>query len=125
MNILSLPTMFVNPELRVAEAIATETAAVTKAGYTNAELVQRPATFVDSYVPAGKNAGATGTLKHEAATKCLRRYQKFYGDRGLDFKVRRGDTILDVLDNTNSVIYDWKFGYQGGKQFRNSIVLLR
>ncbi|MFZ1789272.1 MAG: RHS repeat-associated core domain-containing protein, partial [Saprospiraceae bacterium] len=53
-----------------------------KIGLTNAELVQRAATFADDFVPFTKNAGATGTLKHEAATNLLKRYQNLYGYKG-------------------------------------------
>ena len=62
-------------------------------------------------------------------TKCIRetgiitiivhftnKYQKRYGDRQLRFKQYKYDVngkkyILDVLDNKNKIIYDWKFGY--------------
>lgn len=74
-------------------------------------------------MPFTKNVGVTGTLKHEAATTLLKGYQDIYGYRGLDFKVRISGSILDVLDNINGVIYDWKFGLQGGKtilQLNNS-----
>ena len=46
----------------------------------------------------------------------MERYQSIYGNQGMKFKVpfnngtgNRG--ILDVLDNANGIIYDWKFGY--------------
>lgn len=61
-------------------------ATAAKVGLTNPQLVQRAATFADDFVPFTKNAGVTGTLKHEAATTLLKRYQNIYGYRGLDFK---------------------------------------
>lgn len=81
---------------------------------TNRTLVQRAATAAESNV-GGKGAVA-GTKKHEYATKMLKRYQKMYEDRQLLFKDYRYDNngkkyILDVLDQKNKVIYDWKFGY--------------
>lgn len=100
----------------------------TEAGITNQQLVQRASTFADNFVPFTKNAGVTGTLKHEAATTLLKKYQNIYGYRGLDFKVSRAGSILDVLDNPNGMIYDWKFGFQGGKtilQLNNSSQMIR
>ncbi|WPV66708.1 hypothetical protein [Chitinophaga sp. LS1] len=83
---------------------------------TNADLVQKAATKAEAaIVGTGRFAG---TAKHEYATALLERYQNIFGDRGLQFKVpfnnglgNRG--VLDVLDNANGIIYDWKFGYPG------------
>jgi hypothetical protein len=55
---------------------------------------------------------------HVYATKSLERYQKLYGDRGLELGVYFNNGPgnigrLDVLDNANGIIYDWKFGYPG------------
>jgi hypothetical protein len=61
------------------------------------------------------------------ATKLLKRYQNICGYRGLEFKVRSQGVILDIVDN-NSMIYDWKFGNQGGKtiqQLNNSPQMIR
>lgn len=88
---------------------------VANEGLSNAQLVQRAASFADKFVPATMNAGVTGTLKHEVATTLLKRYQNIYGYKGLNFKVREAGSILDVLDEENGVIYDWKFGVQVGK----------
>ena len=99
-----------------------------KTGLSNPQLLQRAATFADGFVPFTKNAGVTGTLKHEAATTLLKRHQNIYGYRKLDFKVSRSGSILDVLDNANGMIYDWKFGFQGGKtiqQLNNSSQMIR
>lgn len=71
---------------------------------------------------AGKRAenaiGGTGrfagTAKHTYATSFLERYQRLYGNRGIQtnvyFNSRHGKGFLDVLDNTNGIIYDFKFG---------------
>ena len=57
-----------------------------------------------------------GTKKDEYATNMLKKYQSIYEDRQLYFKDYRYDIngrkhILDVLDQKNKMIYDWKFGY--------------
>jgi len=85
-------------------------------GLTNRQLVQRAATKAENAI--GGTGRFAGTAKHDYATRLLERYQSIYGYRGLEFKVRfdngpgnRG--VLDVLDNTNGIIYDWKFGYPG------------
>jgi hypothetical protein len=87
-----------------------------KQGLTNAQLVQRAATKAEDAI--GGTGRFAGTAKHNYATNLLERYQSIYGNRGLQFKVpfdngpgNRG--VLDVLDNTNGIIYDWKFGYPG------------
>lgn len=88
-----------------------------KIGLSNAELVQKAATKAERAI--GKTGRFAGTEKHSYATKLLERYQKIFGDRGLDTNVyfnnnrvlgpgNRG--FLDVLDNTNGIIYDFKFG---------------
>ncbi|MDR7212729.1 hypothetical protein [Flavobacterium piscis] len=85
-------------------------------GLTNLELVQKAATFAERAI--GGTGRFAGTAKHNYATNLLERYQSIYGNKGLQFKVpfnngpgNRG--FLDVLDNTNGIIYDWKFGYPG------------
>lgn len=82
--------------------------------YTNRSLVQKAATIAEKNV-GGKGAVA-GTKKHEYATELLEKYQKRYGHRQLLFKKSKYDIngkkyILDVLDEKNKIIYDWKFGY--------------
>ncbi len=58
--------------------------------------------------------GFAGIAKHTYANNLLNRYQSIYGNRGLQtnvyFNGRHGRGFLDVLDNTNGVIYDFKFG---------------
>lgn len=85
-----------------------------KTGLTNAQLVQKAATKAEAAI--GGTGRFAGTAKHNYATNLLERYQSIYGHKGLDFKVpfnngpaNRG--FLDVLDKTNGIIYDWKFGY--------------
>ena len=97
----------------IVSSVAEETA--TK-GLTNAQLVQKAATKAEAAI--GGTGRFAGTAKHNYATNLLERYQSIYGSRGMQFKVpfnngsgNRG--FLDVLDNTNGVIYDWKFGYPG------------
>jgi hypothetical protein len=89
---------------------------VSIAELTNAQLVQKAATKAEAAI--GGTGKVAGTAKHEYATELLERYQSIYGDRGLRFKVpfnngpgNRG--FLDILDHTNGIIYDWKFGYPG------------
>nr|WP_314555928.1 RHS repeat-associated core domain-containing protein [uncultured Capnocytophaga sp.] len=83
------------------------------------KLIQRSAIFADDFVPFTKNDGVTGTLKHQAASTLLKRYQNIYGDRGLRFgeyfnnnKIlglgNRG--FLDVVNHKTMNIYDFKFG---------------
>lgn len=82
--------------------------------YTNKTLVQKAADIAEKNV--GGTGRFTGTEKHEYATDLLEKYQNINGDQKLDFKVSKFDIngkkrILDVLDNKNGKIYDWKFGY--------------
>ena len=83
------------------------------------KLIQRSAIFADDFVTFTKNDGVTGTLKHQAASTLLKRYQNIYGDRGLRFgeyfnnnKIlglgNRG--FLDVVNHKTMNIYDFKFG---------------
>ncbi len=62
-----------------------------------------------------------GTKKHSYAEQLLRRYQRRYGDRGLEFEQSfsagtranygdRGSIRADVFDFSNNKVYDWKFG---------------
>jgi len=83
-------------------------------GLTNAQLVQKAATKAEMAI--GGSGRFAGTAKHNYATDLLERYQSIYGDRGLDFRVPFNNGLnnrgfLDVLDNANAIIYDWKFGY--------------
>jgi hypothetical protein len=97
----------------VAESVASSAA---KQGLTNAQLVQKAATKAETAI--GGTGRFAGTAKHQYATKLLERYQKIYGDKGLKFGVYFNNGPgnigkLDVLDNANGIIYDWKFGYPG------------
>jgi len=83
---------------------------------SNADLVQKAARKAEKAI--GGTGRFAGSAKHNYATNLLERYQNIYGDRGLQFRVgfdngpgNRG--VLDVLDNANGIIYDWKFGYPG------------
>jgi RHS repeat-associated protein len=98
----------------VGESVASS---VVREGLTNAELIQGAATKAEAAI--GGTGRFAGTAKHTYATELLERYQKIYGDRGLETNVffnnnailgpgNRG--FLDVLDRTNGVIYDFKFG---------------
>ncbi|MCK6612493.1 MAG: hypothetical protein L6Q78_15815 [Bacteroidia bacterium] len=74
-----------------------------KTGLTNPQLVQRAASFADDFVPFTKNAGVTGTLKHQAANRYLHLYQLRNGQRGLSTNVYFNNGVgnrgfLDVLD---------------------------
>ena len=82
------------------------------------KLIQRSAIFADDFVPFTKNDGVTGTLKHQAASTLLKRYQNIYGDRGLRFGeyfnnnkiLRLGNRgFLDVVNHKTMNIYDFKF----------------
>lgn len=85
----------------------------TKTGLTNLQLVQKSATLAERAI--GGKGGVAGIAKHQYASKLLNRYQNIYGDRGLQTGLsfnngvgNRG--ILDVIDHTNGIIYDFKFG---------------
>lgn len=80
---------------------------------TNGQLVESAALRAERAI-GGKGAVA-GTAKHQYANKLLNRYQKIYGDRGLipNYSFNNGvgnRGFIDVLDNTNGIIYDFKFG---------------
>lgn len=80
---------------------------------TNEELIQKAGEYAEKNITDKGHVG--GSKKHAYASKFLKHYQKLYGDRGIDvnvyFKDATGVGILDVLDNTNGMIYDYKFGY--------------
>lgn len=84
-------------------------------GMTNTQLVQRAATFADDFVPFTKNAGVTGTLKHQAANRYLHLYQLRNGSRGLqtNFYFNNGvgnRGFLDVVNHSSKTVWDFKFG---------------
>ena len=56
-----------------------------------------------------------GSLKHQYAKKLLDRYQKMFGDRGLEteFPFNNGPGnrgFLDVVKHSTMQIWDYKFG---------------
>ncbi|MFB9110376.1 FG-GAP-like repeat-containing protein [Flavobacterium gyeonganense] len=65
-------------------------------------------------IAIGKLGGAAGTAKHTYAINLLKRYESRYGSRGLSynhyFDGKAGKGFLDVYDEANGVIYDFKFG---------------
>jgi hypothetical protein len=82
-------------------------------GMTNAELVQSAATRAENAI--GGTGRFAGTAKHTYATNLLERYQSIYGSRGIEVNKFFNNGVgnrgfLDVLDNTNGIIYDFKFG---------------
>ncbi len=84
-----------------------------RGGLTNAQLVQKSATLAERAI--GATGGVAGTAKHQHASKLLNRYQSIYGQRGLEtgryFNNGVGNRgFLDVIDHTNGIIYDFKFG---------------
>ncbi len=84
-----------------------------KGGLTNPQLVQKSATLAERAI--GGQGPVAGIAKHKYATQLLDRYQSIYGHKGLfpnhSFNNGIGNRgILDVLDRTNGVIYDFKFG---------------
>jgi hypothetical protein len=82
---------------------------------TNSELIEKAATMAETNI--GGVGRFAGRNKHAYASKVLDRYQRIYGDRGLETDQffnrgsRRG--FLDVVDHANKTIYDFKFGYPG------------
>jgi RHS repeat-associated protein len=84
-----------------------------KTGLTNPQLVQKSATMAERAI--GGFGGVAGTAKHQYASKLLNRYQSIYGNRGLETGLYFNNGVgnrgfLDVIDHTNGIIYDFKFG---------------
>lgn len=93
-------------------------------GITNEEIVQRAANFADAKrMRKGFDTDAVGGTKaHVYANDFLYRYQRRYGNHGLEtenvsfmdgISVRygqKGSVRFDVIDNKNGVGYDFKFG---------------
>ncbi|MBP1617676.1 MAG: putative RhaS protein [Bacteroidetes bacterium] len=87
--------------------------AAAKGGLTNPQLVQKSATLAERAI--GGTGGVAGTAKHQYASKLLNRYQSIYGNRGLETGLYFNNGVgnrgfLDVIDHTNGIIYDFKFG---------------
>lgn len=92
----------------------------------NGDLIQGIANRVWKKYGSGaaKITGAEGSHLHTRSKKLLERYQKIYGDRGLEAEIsflkggstRYGEKYssrFDVYDGTNQVVYDYKFGESG------------
>lgn len=107
-------------------------AAVTNYGLSNFQLVAKAAEKAERAI--GGIGRFAGTEKHIYSFKLLERYQKIYGNRGLRTNVYFNNEgllgpnnkgFLDVWDQTNNIIYDFKFGKTGmsknqyEKYFRN------
>ncbi len=86
-------------------------------GLSNPQLVQKSATLAERAI--GGTGRFAGTAKHTYANNLLNRYQSIHGDRGLRFNhffdnnttLGQGNRgFLDVIDNQNIRIYDFKYG---------------
>ncbi|MCI9843341.1 RHS repeat-associated core domain-containing protein [Flavobacterium pectinovorum] len=84
---------------------------------TNGQLVESAAIRAERAI--GGVGGVAGTAKHQYASTLLNRYQRIYGNRGLETGLSFNNNLrlgagnrgfLDVIDHTNGVIYDFKFG---------------
>ncbi len=103
---------------------AADAAKSTKTALTNEQIVQKAANKAEKAI--GGTGHVAGTKKHKYAGDLIERYQKMYGDKGLrvndrfENKMTKERGILDVRDETNKVIYDFKFGKagMGSKQFK-------
>lgn len=86
---------------------------VARVGLSNEQLIQKSATLAERSI--GGTGGVAGTMKHQYASSLLNRYQSLYGARGIETGVYFNNGVgnrgfLDVLDRTNGIIYDFKFG---------------
>ncbi|MBL8122747.1 MAG: RHS repeat-associated core domain-containing protein [Blastocatellia bacterium] len=93
----------------------------------NEEIIQRAANFADAKrMRNGFDADAVGGTKaHKYAETLINRYQRRFGDVGLetesswlngrtaDYRGQKGSIRLDVLDLNSGNIYDFKFGKAG------------
>jgi RHS repeat-associated protein len=79
---------------------------------TTGQLVERAAVKAESAI-AGSGRFA-GTAKHTYAMNLLKRYERRFGSRGLSynqyFNGKSGKGFLDIYDEANGLIYDFKFG---------------
>jgi len=102
-----------------------------KNALTNDELVYNAGAKANDAI-SGKGAVA-GREKHEYAEKLVERYQKIYGDRGLETEYYFQDKgygagRLDVFNlKTGSTIYEYKFGYPNTTipQFMNTPQIIK
>ena len=111
-----------------ADFLGVREVVAAKTGLTNPQLVQKSATLAERAI--GGTGSVAGTAKHQYANALLNRYQSIYGSRGLSTNVYFNNGVgnrgfLDVLDRTNGIIYDFKFGNavmspaQSNKYFNN------
>ena len=83
---------------------------------TNDKLVSEAAIRADRNVPSTGNLAVDGILKHKYAERFIKKFQGIYGKRGLETNVYFNDQelglrgFLDVKDEANKLIYDYKFG---------------
>jgi hypothetical protein len=84
----------------------------------NEELVQKAANIAERRI--GGVGAVQGTFKHKYAENLLERYQRRFGDRGMEFETSwlngnparygaKGSVRFDVFDTTNGTVYDFKF----------------
>ncbi|GAA4419283.1 RHS repeat-associated core domain-containing protein [Nibrella viscosa] len=86
---------------------------VASGGLSNAQLVSRSATKAEAAI--GGTGRFAGTAKHAYANNLLSRYQRLYGNRGLDVNYYFNNGVgnrgfLDVVDHGSRTIFDYKFG---------------
>ena len=81
-----------------------------KPGLTNFQLVQKSGQ--KAFMAIEGKGPQVGIARHKYASNLLKRYQGIYGDRGLKpgYRSKDNKAILDVMDDNNLMIYDWKFG---------------
>lgn len=75
------------------------------------DVLQSAARHAEAAIP--QNGGVAGTLKHGFSTKFMKQWEAVNGSRGLEYNQyfnHNGRGFLDVVDHTNKIIYDWKFG---------------
>jgi len=99
---------------KAAEVGAEEgTNIAVKTVMTDEKLITRIAQKAEKAI--GGSGGVKGSLKHQYAKKLLDRYQKMFGDRGLEteFPFNNGPGnrgFLDVVKHSTMQIWDYKFG---------------
>ncbi|MDR7210609.1 FG-GAP-like repeat-containing protein [Flavobacterium piscis] len=79
---------------------------------TNGQLVEIAALKAERSI--GGVGRFAGTSKHNYAINLLKRYERRFGSRGLSynkyFNTKAGRGFLDIYDEANGIIYDFKFG---------------
>lgn len=85
---------------------------------TNEGIIQKAANIAENRI--GGTGAVAGTFKHGYAENLIKRYQRRFGDRGLETEKSwlnggrveygtKGSVRFDVQDLTNGTIYDFKF----------------